>query len=57
MTAPSSPQEDDHDRRLGVDLDVPASSMSRISFDAPPGTYTFVCHPHEGAMEGTLTVR
>jgi plastocyanin len=41
---------------LGVDLDIPASKSARVTFDAEPGTYEFYCVPHEGDMEGTLTV-
>lgn len=41
---------------LDVDLDVPASKSARVTFDAEPGTYEFYCVPHEGDMEGTLTV-
>jgi plastocyanin len=47
-------------RALGVDLAVPVEASGRASFDAPPGTYRFVCAipGHEAAgMVGTLTVR
>jgi plastocyanin len=47
-------------RALGVDLAVPVEATGRASFDAPPGTYRFVCAVpgHETAgMVGTLTVR
>ena len=41
---------------LDVNLDIPASKSARITFEAEPGTYEFYCVPHEGDMEGTLTV-
>jgi plastocyanin len=42
---------------LGVDLQIPAKSEGRVTFDAKPGTYEFVCIPHEGmGMTGTLEV-
>jgi plastocyanin len=46
-------------RDLGVNLNVPVQAERRIEFDAPAGTYAFVCKipGHEQAgMEGTLTV-
>ncbi len=42
---------------LGVDLNVPPNSMQRVSFEAEPGTYTFVCRPHDSSMRGELIVR
>jgi plastocyanin len=43
---------------LGVDLQIPGGSDARITFDADPGTYEFVCTPHEGmGMIGTLKVK
>lgn len=42
---------------LDVNLDIPASSAARITFEAEPGTYEFYCVPHKGDMEGTLTVQ
>jgi plastocyanin len=41
---------------LDVNLNIPASSSARITFDAEPGTYEFICTPHKEDMEGTLTV-
>ncbi|HJR45796.1 MAG TPA: cupredoxin domain-containing protein [Actinomycetota bacterium] len=41
---------------LDVSLDIPAAKSARISFQAEPGTYEFYCVPHQGDMEGTLTV-
>ena len=41
---------------LDVDLQIPAAASARVQFDAPPGEYTYYCVPHEGDMEGTLTV-
>lgn len=41
---------------LGVDLDVPASKSARVTFDAEPGEYEFICEPHKEDMKGTLTV-
>jgi len=47
-------------RKLLVNLDVPVQADRRIEFDAPPGTYEFICaipgHAQAG-MKGTLTVR
>jgi plastocyanin len=42
---------------LDVDLDVPAGSSARVSFDAEPGTYEFYCVPHEADMNGDLEVQ
>lgn len=45
--------------QLDVDLAVPVSAADRVTFEAPPGTYEFVCaipgHDVAG-MVGTLTV-
>jgi plastocyanin len=42
---------------LHVNLNVATRGQGRISFDAPPGTYTFVCLIHEQiGMKGTLVV-
>ena len=41
---------------LDVDLDIPASTSSRVTFEADAGTYQFYCVPHEADMKGTLTV-
>lgn len=41
---------------LGVNLNIPASSAARTTFEAKPGTYEFYCAPHEEVMKGTLTV-
>ena len=41
---------------LDVNLNIPASSAARITFQAEPGTYEFYCTPHKETMEGTLTV-
>jgi plastocyanin len=44
-------------RKLHVSLDEPVGGHRRASFDAPPGTYEFVCLIHEQAgMKGTLIV-
>ena len=44
---------------LGVDLRVPTGAALSVTFEAPPGTYRFVCaipgHTDAG-MEGTLTI-
>jgi plastocyanin len=42
---------------LDVNLQVPAASKERITFDAPAGRYRFYCVPHESVMKGTLVVR
>ena len=42
---------------LDVHLDIPASKSARITFDAEPGTYEFICVPHEADMKGTLVVQ
>jgi plastocyanin len=42
---------------LSVDLDVPAGSSARVTFDADPGTYVFYCVPHEGDMNGDIEVQ
>jgi plastocyanin len=45
-------------RKLHVNLDVPVGGHRRVAFNAPPGTYEFVCLIHEQAgMKGTLIVR
>jgi len=45
-------------RKLHVNLDVPVGGHRRVSFDAAPGTYEFVCIIHEqGGMKGTLVVK
>ena len=41
---------------LGVDLRVPDGSTGRVVFDAPAGTYEFVCTPHADVMKGKLVV-
>lgn len=41
---------------LDVHLDIPASKSARITFTAEPGTYEFICVPHEADMKGTLVV-
>lgn len=42
---------------LGVDFQIPGGSDARVTFDAGPGTYEFVCTPHEGmGMTGILEV-
>ena len=41
---------------LDVHLDIPASKSARITFTAEPGTYEFICVPHETDMSGTLVV-
>jgi plastocyanin len=45
---------------LGVDLKVPVGGEQTVTFNAPPGTYTFYCavpgHDLAG-MRGTLVVR
>jgi plastocyanin len=41
---------------LGVDVTIPGGQSARATFDADPGTYTFICVPHEGLMDGKLTV-
>ena len=42
---------------LGVDLNVPAHSTQRVSFEAGPGTYLFLCRPHAPNMRGKLVVK
>jgi plastocyanin len=42
---------------LGVDLNLPPNSTQRVSFEVEPGTYDFVCRPHESSMQGTLIVK
>jgi len=43
---------------LHVNLNVATRGQGRVTFDAPPGTYTFVCLIHEQVgMKGTLVVR
>jgi plastocyanin len=41
---------------LDVDLQVPGGSTARVTFDAPAGSYEFICVPHESEMHGTLEV-
>lgn len=43
---------------LGVDLRIPVGGARRITFDAPPGTYSYVCRVpgHDARMTGTLVV-
>ena len=42
---------------LDVNLDIPASKSARVTFEAPSGTYEFVCVPHaQEGMTGTLVV-
>jgi plastocyanin len=44
---------------LGVDLKVPVGGRKEITFNAPPGDYTYLCSVpgHAAQMHGTLTVR
>ena len=42
---------------LDVHLDIPASKSARITITAEPGTYEFICVPHETDMKGTLTIQ
>jgi plastocyanin len=44
---------------LGVDLRVPVGGHKEITFNAPPGDYTYLCSVpgHAAQMHGTLTVR
>jgi plastocyanin len=44
---------------LGVDLKVPVGGRKEITFNAPPGSYTYLCivPGHSAQMHGTLTVR
>jgi plastocyanin len=43
---------------LDVDLQIPGKANGKVTFDAEPGTYKFVCVPHEGlGMTGTLEIR
>lgn len=43
---------------LGVDLDIPGKAEAKVTFDAGPGVYEFICVPHEGmGMKGTLQVQ
>lgn len=41
---------------LDVDLQVPGGSTARITFDAPAGSYEFICVPHASEMKGTLEI-
>ena len=42
---------------LDVDLQIPAKTEAKVTFNAEPGTYEIVCVPHEGmGMTGTLEV-
>lgn len=50
-----------HNFRLtgaGVDVatDVQGSDSSTVTITLEPGTYTFVCDPHQGTMTGTVEV-
>jgi plastocyanin len=38
-----------------VHADLPASKKTRVTFDAPAGSYEFICTLHP-EMKGTLTV-
>lgn len=44
---------------LGVDLRIPVGAERIVAFDAPPGTYQYICaipgHPEAG-MKGSLIV-
>ncbi|HET7482876.1 MAG TPA: cupredoxin domain-containing protein [Actinomycetota bacterium] len=44
---------------LDVNESLPGQATTRVSFDAPPGTYTYYCavQGHRPTMHGTLTVR
>jgi plastocyanin len=35
---------------------VPGNGSARVTFDAAPGRYEFICEPHEPDMDGTLRV-
>ncbi|MDX1467175.1 MAG: cupredoxin domain-containing protein [Halomonas sp.] len=42
---------------LGIDQELPANTARRVSFDAPAGTYEYICTvPGHEDMKGTLTV-
>jgi plastocyanin len=41
---------------LDVDVDVPGNGSARVTFDAAPGRYEFICRPHQPDMDGTLRV-
>ena len=41
---------------LDVDLEVPGGATGRVTFQAEPGSYEFVCTPHEEEMSGVLTL-
>ena len=41
---------------LDVDLEVPGGKAARVEFEAEQGSYEFYCIPHEGEMEGNLSV-
>ena len=41
---------------LDVDLQVPGGSTARVTFEATPGSYEFICKPHADLMKGTLEV-
>lgn len=41
---------------LGVDVSVPGGRSARVSFQAAPGDYDFICEPHAPDMRGKLTV-
>ena len=39
---------------LDVDLEIPGGKQARVTFDAEPGTYQYICVPHEEDMGGAL---
>jgi plastocyanin len=41
---------------LDVDVDVPGAGSARVTFEATPGTYEFICEPHQPDMDGTLEI-
>jgi plastocyanin len=41
---------------LDVDIDVPGNGSARVTFDAAPGRYEFICEPHQPDMDGALRV-
>lgn len=41
---------------LGVNLEIPGGETGRVTFEAGPGTYEFICVPHSPDMSGTLEV-
>jgi plastocyanin len=42
---------------LDVDVAIPGGSNARVTFDAPAGSYEFICVPHESEMKGTLEIQ